>query len=111
MHTLHTRAGECLARRPARINHGPTFLLALLVAVPCLVFLAGCGGGHRDKQQQETADLAVPECDAYAQRAQACFHRADLEGTIPTRAHDEAERDRMRASCTLNLQRLSAACR
>jgi hypothetical protein len=80
-------------------------------ALLALVFLVGCSG-HRDNQgQQEGADLAVPECDAYAQRARACFHRADLDDAIATRAHDEAERDRMRASCTLNLQRLSAACR
>jgi hypothetical protein len=84
----------------------PTALLAAAVVVGC--------GGHRDNQSQQEdkqADLAVPECDAYAARARACFHRADLDDVMATRAHDEAERDRMRASCTLNLQRLSAACR
>lgn len=82
-------------------------------ALFAFVFLVGCGGhrDNREQQQQEAASLPVPECDAYAQRARACFHRADLEDVIATRAHDEAERDRMRASCTLNLQRLSAACR
>jgi hypothetical protein len=73
-----------------------------------LLFLLGCSG-HHDKH--DDADLAVPECDTYAQRAAACFHRDDLKGAIGTRAHDEAERDRMRARCSQNLQRLAAACR
>ena len=96
----------------ARFHHDwRARMIARLSPALALLSLVGCGG-HRDKQQDDKqAELAVPECDAYAERARACFHRADLEGAIATRAHDEAERDRMRASCTLSLQRLSAACR
>jgi hypothetical protein len=96
----------------ARFHHDwRARMIARLSPALALLSLVGCGGGHHDKQQDQQADLAVPECDAYAARARACFHRTDLDDVMATRAHDEAERDRMRASCTLNLQRLNAACR
>lgn len=74
-----------------------------------LALLTACSSSHAGPGNG--GDLRVPECEAYAQRVASCFHRDDLAGVIATRAHSEEERDRIRAVCSLNLQRLTAACR
>jgi len=79
------------------------------VVVPLALFTACSSGSHAGSGNG--GDLRVPECEAYAQRAASCFQRDDLVGVIATRAHSEEERDRMRAACSMNLQRLTAACR
>jgi hypothetical protein len=77
-----------------------------------LMFLGlalGCSGGKRS--QGDTADLRVPECEAYGRKMAACFERPELASMAPSLARDDAERERMRASCSLSLQRLTATCR
>ena len=78
----------------------------------CLTSLAvamGCSGGKA--RHGDSADLTVPECEAYGRKMADCFQRPELASAAPSLARDEAERDRMRAACSLSLSRLTAACR
>jgi hypothetical protein len=69
--------------------------------------MTGCGGKH-DPPQPEP----VEECLQYEAAVRSCFHRdaaiASQAALLPATA---ADRQRIRAVCSENLQRIQKACR
>ena len=80
-----------------------------IVTLTACIVAAGCSGGTATRVAT-LDDLQVPECDEYARRMASCLDREELVTTVPTRARDEAQRDRMRASCAQSLDRITTAC-
>jgi hypothetical protein len=94
--------------KPARPRAGQWTFLWL---VPLTVAATCCGSRDSGPTKGRVADLTAPECAEYAQRVAGCFGEAALANEVKSVASSTEERERMRASCSIGLQRITAACR
>jgi hypothetical protein len=97
-----------MRRNPRLARFGAPLLLWLAPAALAM----GCTGGGESGSPTAgaTSDLRVAECEEYASRMAICLHRSELLADFPSVAHNESERDQMRASCSQGLQLLTASC-
>jgi hypothetical protein len=77
------------------------------LALGALLAAACSGRGH-----PQDAPEPIPECQTYQQLAMSCFGReASADMPAITSPASPEERERLRALCVTNTQRLEAACR
>jgi hypothetical protein len=89
------------SRSRSALKGAPWLRLIAMLALACC-------GGHHDPPHPEP----VEECRLYEAAVKNCFHRdisiASQASLLPA---TDADRERVRAMCSNNLQRIQKACR